>query len=362
MGLEVGGAPHVEGRVAVHGHDSPPRAHSLDDGRRPAPPDGRARHGLRVPAASPRLDASWLDREVSLGRVWRRDSPRLHDEIREGEMLVSARECRIELVPPSVLDPFADGRAAQGGGARAEVLERRDPRVDAGDLDREPMLLQEVRHRVFEERPSGTPTRFPQVVAVMATENEGPTGPEGAGRVRNDLRGHAEVADDHVDRITGELVVRRLLDVAPYELGPADISNPRVGAGMSEPISVQVHADHSRAETSGFESESALPRSEVEHEFPAQIFAAELVKEHRTQGVDFRGRLSPREGAAQADDIRHTVLAASSGGRDKSPPVQPGKAHMLIPRGSIAGSDRRWTCRPTGSSSEGGRSRRLLNR
>src|SRR3989454_5420824 len=248
-------------------------------------------------------------------------------------MLVSARECRIELVPPSVLDPFADGRAAREEGALAEVLERRDRRVAPGEPARDPMLLQEVRHRVFEERPSGTPTRFPPVVAVMATENEGPTGPEAAGRVRNDLRGHAEVADDHVDRITGELVVRRLLDVAPYELGPADISNPRVGAGVSEPISVQVHADDSRAETSGFESESALPRSEVEHEFPAKIFAAELVKEHRTQLVDFRGRLSPREGAAQADDIRHAVLAASSGGRDKRPPVQPGKATRLYPAG-----------------------------
>src|SRR3989454_3874686 len=149
----------------------------------------------------------------------------------------------------------------------------------------------------------------------MATENEGPTGPEGAGRVRNDLRGHAEVADDHVDRIAGELVVRRLLDVAPYELGPADISNPRVGAGVSEPISVQVHADHSRPETSGFESESALPRPKVEHEFPAKIFAAELVKEHRTQRVHFRSRLSPREGAAQADDIRPTLLPAASGGQ-----------------------------------------------
>src|SRR5437879_11855213 len=105
------------------------------------------------------------------------------------------------------------------------------------------MLLQEDRHRLFEDRPSGTPTRFPPVVAVMATENEGPTGPQAAGRVRNDLRGHAEVADDHVDRIAGELVVRRLLDVAPYELGPADLSNPRVGAGVSEQLSVPVHDD-----------------------------------------------------------------------------------------------------------------------
>src|SRR5438309_11531697 len=103
------------------------------------------------------------------------------------------------------------------------------------------MLLQEDRHRVFEERPSGTPTRFPPVVAVMATENEGPTGPEAAGRVRNDLRGHAEVAADHVDRMAGELVVRRLLDVASYEVGPAGITYTRVGAGMSEPIPGQAH-------------------------------------------------------------------------------------------------------------------------
>src|SRR5437870_9096775 len=178
-------------------------------------------------------------------------------------MLVSAREGRIELVPSSVLDPFADGRAPKEEGDLAELLERHDRRVDAGELDREAMLLQEVRHRVLEERPAGTPTRLPPVVAVMATENERPTGPEGTGRVRHDLRGHAEVADDHVDRIARELIVGRLLDVAPYELGVADISNPRVGAG--EPVSVQVHADHSRAETSGFEGESALARSEVEH-------------------------------------------------------------------------------------------------
>src|SRR5207253_6839201 len=93
---------------------------------------------------------------VSFNCVWGRRAAGLHDQVRQGEVPLSTSESVGQLLPAAVLNPSSDGRVAEEELDLAEVLELGHRRVDAHELDREPVFLQEVAHRVLVECESRT--------------------------------------------------------------------------------------------------------------------------------------------------------------------------------------------------------------
>src|SRR5438094_963087 len=97
---------------------------------------------------------------VSFNRVGGRRAAGLHDQVRQGEVPLSAGEGVGQLLPAAVLDPSADGRVAEEELDLAEIFELGHRRGDAYQLDREPVFLQEVAHRVLVECESRTAPRL----------------------------------------------------------------------------------------------------------------------------------------------------------------------------------------------------------
>src|SRR2546422_3579070 len=247
-----------------------------------------------------------LFRPVGAGEL-----PRLHDQIRKRQVVLALRKRIREFLPPAVLDPFSHDRVAEEQLDLAQLVEPRDGRVDAHEGDFEAVVLEQLRHRVLVERPLGTPSGLLPVVPVMAAEDERPSRAEGPGRMPHDLRRHAEVTDDRIDRVAGEFMVGRLVDVAEDEFNVRNIPDACVGPRMYELRAVEVHADHASAGRRGDESEPPFSGADVQDEFSAKVLMPELIQEQRTERVGLLRRLPPWKRAAHAHDVRHDVLAPS---------------------------------------------------
>src|SRR3989441_398145 len=243
--------------------------------------------------------------------VRRGEFPRLHDQIRERQVVLPLRERIRELLPPAVLDPFPDDRIAEEQLDLTQLVEKRHGRLDAHEGDFEAVVVEQVRHRVLVEGPLGTPSGLLPVVPVMAAEDERPSRTEGPGRMPDDLRRHAEVADDRIDWVAREFMVRRLVDVAEDELDMRNIPDARVRARMHELRAVEVHADHASAGRGGDECEPPFAGADVQDELSAKVLMPELIQEQRTERVGLLRRLPPWKRAAHAHDVRHGVLAPS---------------------------------------------------
>src|SRR5207244_11917441 len=98
------------------------------------------------------------------------------------------------------------------------------------------------------------------MVPVMAAEDERSSRAEGPRRVPHDFRRHAQVADDRADRIPGEFMVRRLVDIAEDELDVPEVADARVRAGVHEVRAVEVHPGDPRAGGHGDDVAYPLPR------------------------------------------------------------------------------------------------------
>ncbi len=242
-----------------------------------------------------------------------------------GSAGTSASERIGEFLPTAVFNPPADRRIPQEQFDVPEVFELRHGRVDAEELDREPVLLQEIAHRVLVEGPPRAAPRLLPMVSMMSAEDEHPARPEGPRRVPHDFGGHAQVADHRVDRVAGEFVVGRLLDVADDEFHVPDVADPGVSAGLHELHPVQIHADDAGPDRRHDEGQPALSRADVQDAPPAKILVAKLLEEHRSERVRISRRISPGESAANADDVGHRISA------------------LRIARGTIRGL--RWTSR-----------------
>src|SRR5207247_7390786 len=127
-----------------------------------------------------------------------------------------------QLLPAAVLDPSSDGRVAEEELDLAEIFKLGYRRVDAHELDREPVFLQEVAHRVLVECESRTAPRLFPVVPMVCREDERASRPQGPTRVPDDFRGHAQVADHRVDGLSREVMVWQLLDIAQDEFRVSD--------------------------------------------------------------------------------------------------------------------------------------------
>src|SRR5437899_97604 len=104
-----------------------------------------------------------------------------------------------------------------------------------------------------------------------------------AGRMPDDLRRHAEVTDDRIDRVAGEFMVRRLVDVAEDEFDVRNIPNARVRPRMHELCAVEVHADHASAGRRGDECEPPFARADVQDELSAKVLMPELIQQQGTK-------------------------------------------------------------------------------
>src|SRR5881296_921917 len=247
-----------------------------------------------------------LFRSVRAGEL-----PSLHDQIGKRQVVLALRERIREFLPPAVLDPFSHDRIAEEQLDLPQRVEERHGRVDAHERDFEAVLLEQIRHRVLVERPLGTPSGLLPVVPVMAAEDERPSRTQGPGRMPDDLRRHAEVTDDRIDRVAGEFMVGRLVDVAEDEFNVRNIPDACVGPRMHELRAVEVHADHASAGRRGDESEPPFSGADVQDEFSAKVLMPELIQEQRTERVGLLRRLPPWKRAAHAHDVRHDVLAPS---------------------------------------------------
>src|SRR2546426_4147221 len=263
-------------------------------------------------------------------RVRGRELPRLHDQIRQGQLLLAPSERIRKFLPAAVLDPSSNDRIAKEELDLAQLVEPRDGRVDADERGLKAVVLEQVRHHVLVEGPLGTPPGFLPVVPVMAAEDERPSGAEGPRRVPHDFRRHAQVADDRVDRIPGEFMVRGLVDIAEDELDVPDVADARVRAGVHQLRAVEVHPDDPRAGVCSDEREPPLSRADIQHDLSAKVLVPKLFHQHRTEGVGLFRRLPPRQRAARAHDVRHDVLAVSPGMRGiRGHPCAKGKATRL---------------------------------
>src|SRR6058998_164769 len=247
-----------------------------------------------------------LFRSVRAGEL-----PSLHDQIGKRQVVLALRERIREFLPPAVLDPFSHDRIAEEQLDLPQRVEERHGRVDGHEGDFEAVVLEQVRHRVFVEGPLGTPSGLLPVVPVMAAENEFPSRTQGPGRMPDDFRRHAEVADDRIDRVAGEFMVGRLIDVAEDELDVRNIPNARVRPSVHQLRAVEVHTDHASASRRGDECEPSFAGPDVEDELSAKVLMPELVQEQRTERVGLLRRLPPWKRATHAHDVRHDVLAPS---------------------------------------------------
>src|SRR5439155_17068722 len=109
---------------------------------------------------------------LSFDYVRGRRAAGLHDQVRQREVPLSAGEGVGQLLPAAVLDPPPDGRVAEEELDLAELLELGHRRVDAHELDCEPVFLQEVAHRVLVECKSRTSPRLLPVVSMVCREDE----------------------------------------------------------------------------------------------------------------------------------------------------------------------------------------------
>src|SRR3989475_1159590 len=160
--------------------------------------------------------------------------PRLHDQIRKRQVVLALRKRIREFLPPAVLDPFSHDRIAEEQLDLTQLVEPRQGRIDAHEGDFEAVVLEQVRHRVFVEGPLGTPSGLLPVVPVMAAEDECPSRTQGPGRMPDDFRRHAEVADHRIDRVAGKFMVGRLVHVAEDELDVRNMPDASVRACMHE--------------------------------------------------------------------------------------------------------------------------------
>src|SRR3989454_982496 len=243
--------------------------------------------------------------------VRRGEFPRFHDQIRERQVVLPLRERIRELLPPPVLDPFSHDRIAEEQLDLTQLVKERDGRVDAHEGDFEAVVLEQVRHRVFVEGPLGTPSGLLPVVPVMAAEDERPSRTEGTRRMPDDLRRHAEVADDRIDWVAGEFMVGRLVDVAEDEFDVRNIPDARICPSMHEFRAVEVHTDDASAGRRSDESEPPFARADIQDELSAKVLMPELIHKRRTERVGLLRRLPPWKRAAHAHDVRHDVLAPS---------------------------------------------------
>src|SRR3989454_8321147 len=278
-----------------------------------APPAGIASAQMSLPmslaAATGATNRGWtLSRFRPVGRG---ECPRLHDQIRERQVVLPLRERIRELLPPPVLDPFSHDRVAEEQLDLPQLVEERHGRVDAREGDVEAVVLEQVRHRVFVEGPLGTPSGLLPVVPVMAAEDERPSRTEGTGRMPDDLRRHAEVADDRIDWVAGEFMVGRLVDVAEDEFDVRNIPDARICPSMHEFRAVEVHTDDASAGRRSDEGEPPFARADVQDELSAKVLMPELIQKQRTERVGLLRRLPPWKRAAHAHDVRHDVLAPS---------------------------------------------------
>ena len=106
-------------------------------------------------------------------------------------------------------------------------------------------------------------------------------------------------------------MIRRLLDVAPDEFHIPKVPDARVGPGVHEPHSVEIHPDDSGPEPGQDEGESPFPGPNVQHASSAKILVAELIEEHWTQRIGIGGCLTPWDLAGQPHDVNQ----GSSSGR-----------------------------------------------
>src|SRR2546430_9015354 len=113
---------------------------------------------------------------VSFSRVRGRRATGLDDQVRQREMPLSTGEGVGQLLPAAVLEPSSDGRVAEEELDLAEIFELGHRRVDAHELDREPVFLQEVPHRVLVECESRTSPRLLPVVPMVCREDESTSG------------------------------------------------------------------------------------------------------------------------------------------------------------------------------------------
>src|SRR5256886_17583071 len=84
---------------------------------------------------------------VSFNCVRGRRAAGLHDQVRQREVPLSAGEGVGQLLPAAVLDPSSDGGVAEEELDLAKIFELGHRRVDAYELDPEPVFLQQVAHR-----------------------------------------------------------------------------------------------------------------------------------------------------------------------------------------------------------------------
>src|SRR2546426_115332 len=99
-----------------------------------------------------------------------RELSRLHDQIRQGQLLLAPGERIREFLPAAVLDPSSNDRIPKEQLDLAQLVEPRDGRVDAHERDVEAVFLEQVRHHVLVEGPLGTPTtRAPACAAANAS-------------------------------------------------------------------------------------------------------------------------------------------------------------------------------------------------
>src|SRR5881397_2101685 len=282
-----------------------------------------------------------------------RELPRLHDQIRQGQLLLAPGERIREFLPAAVLDPSSNDRIPKEQLDLTQLVEPRHGRVDAHERDLKAVVLEQVRHHVLVEGPLGTPPGFLPMVPVMAAEDERSSRAEGPRRVPHDFRRHAQVADDRVDWISGEFMVRRLVDIAEDELDVPDVADARVRPGVHQLRAVEVHPDDPRAGVCRGEREPPLSRADIQHDLSAKVLVPKLFHQHRTEGVGLFRRLPPRQRAALAHDVRHDVLGLSQGTRGiRGTGARRGKTHAYSPRPDV-GAERRWKSATTACTSPG---------
>src|SRR3989475_10040167 len=86
-----------------------------------------------------------------------RELPRLHDQIRQGQLLLAPGERIRKFLPAAVLDPSSNDRIPKEELDLAQLVEPRDGRVDADERGLKAVVLEQVRHHVLVESAFGTP-------------------------------------------------------------------------------------------------------------------------------------------------------------------------------------------------------------
>jgi len=154
------------------------------------------------------------------------------------------------------------------------------------------------------------------MIPVVCAEDEFPSGPQRSGRVPDDFRRHAQVADYRIEGVASELVVRGLLHVSPDELGVANVPDARVCTRVHQFHPVEVHADDSSAGRRSDERQPPFSCADIQHVPSPEIFMAELVQEHGPQFVLVLRRVPPVHRAVRTDDLRQAILVRPHRGNE----------------------------------------------